>query len=376
MNGSIRKRGKNTWELTVEVGRDAGGKRLRKFTNVKGTKAQAEKKLRELLTSLDKGMPVSTDKISFGQWLSKWMAEYIIPNKRQRTIERYEGLINKHIAPELGHIGLIKLTPSEIRTLETKLIGKGMAPKGVELVHTVISGALKFALQEEVVWRNSAKSVTPPQVIRKEVEPPEIAKVKDILRLAEEEHHPLYPCLYVMAYTGLRRGEALGLRFQDLNLETGIISVVQTVVRSLHKGVIIEPTKTTYSRRNIDLDDGTVAVLRAHLGNQLLHRLELDGLYDDNGLVFPDPLGKPLNPMTLTRTFQTYATRLGLTSAKLHDLRHFHASVMLQHGQTLLLVSKRLGHASIATTGDIYGHLLPGWQKEAANAFAKAMREG
>ena len=87
MNGSIRKRGKNTWELTVEVGRDAGGKRLRKFTNVKGTKAQAEKKLRELLTSLDKGMPVSTDKISVGQWLSKWMAEYIIHNKREITIE-------------------------------------------------------------------------------------------------------------------------------------------------------------------------------------------------------------------------------------------------------------------------------------------------
>ena len=99
--------------------------------------------------------------------------------------------------------------------------------------------------------------------------------------------------------------------------------------------------------------------------------------YQDHGLVFPDGLGNPLNPTKLTRTYQSFAKRQGLQGAKLHDLRHFHASVMLQKaGQSLLLVSKRLGNASIVTTGDVYGHLLPGWQKEAANAFAKAMREG
>jgi len=304
------------------------------------------------------------------------MTEYIIPNKRQKTIERYEGLIRKHIVPDLGSLELTKLTPSEIRTLEAKLTSEGMAPKGVELVHTVISGAFKYALQEDLVWRNPAKAVTPPKVERREVEPPEIGRVKEILELAEKEGHPLYPCLYLIAYTGLRRGEALGLRHKDLNLETGLISIVQTVGRSIHKGVIIEPTKTTYGRRNVDLDDDTVAVLRAHIGKQLLNRMELEGAYQDHGLVFPDLLGNPLNPMALTRAFQSFAKRLGLVGAKLHDLRHFHASVMLQNGQSLLLVSKRLGHASISTTGDIYGHLLPGWQKEAANAFAKAMREG
>ena len=376
MNGSIRKRGEKTWELTIDLGRDAAGKRKRKFVNVKGTKGKAQEKLRELLISLDRGIPVSTQKVTVGQWLVKWMAEYIVPNKRQKTIERYEGLIQKHITPNLGRIELTKLTPSDIRTLEAKLTAKGMAPKGVGLVHTVISGAYRYALQEDAAWRNPAKAVTPPKVLRKEVEPPEIARVKEILRLAEEEEHPLYPCLYLMAYTGLRRGEALGLRHQDLNLETGLISVVQTVGRSLHKGIIVEPTKTSYSRRSVDLDDGTVSILRAHLGKQLLRRMELEGVYEDNSLVFPGPLGQPLNPMALTRAFQAYAKRRGLEGAKPHDLRHFHASVMLQNGQSLLLVSKRLGHASIATTGDIYGHLLPGWQKEAANAFAKAMEEG
>ena len=102
MNGSIRNRGKGTGELTVDLGRDSGGKRKRKFVNVKGTKTQAQQKLRELLTSLDKGIPIGSQKISFGEWLSKWMDEYVIPDKRQKTIERYEGLIQKHIAPVLG----------------------------------------------------------------------------------------------------------------------------------------------------------------------------------------------------------------------------------------------------------------------------------
>ena len=177
-------------------------------------------------------------------------------------------------------------------------------------------------------------------------------------------------------YTGLRRGEALGLRHEDLNLEAGTISVVQSLGRSLLKGLILEPTKTNAGCRSIDLDDGTVAVLRAHMGKQLLTRMELEGAYQDNNLVFPGPLGEPLNPMAVTRSFQSFAKRLGLEGAKVHDLRHFHASVMLQNAQSLLLVSKRLGHASISTTGDVYGHLLPGWQKEAANAFAKAMEEG
>lgn len=374
--GSIRERSKGHWEIRVEIGRSPDGKRKRKIIQFRGNKTEANKKLRELLTSLDKGRPIGTQKVTFGQWLSKWMAEYIVPNKRQKTIERYEGLIRKHITPDLGHIELTKLAPSEIRTLEAKLIAQGMAPKGVELVHTVISGAYRYALQDDLVWRNPAKAVTPPPVIHTEVVPPEIAIVKEILRFAEEENHPLSACLYLIAYTGLRRGEALGLRHQDLNLEAGVISIVQTVGRSLHKGVIIEPTKTTYSRRSVDLDGDTVAVLRAHIGKQMLHRMELEGAYEDHGLVFPDGLGRPMNPMTLTRAFQSFAKRLGLQGAKVHDLRHFHASVMLQNGESLLLVSKRLGHASISTTGDVYGHLLPGWQKEAANAFAKAMRDG
>ena len=292
------------------------------------------------------------------------------------TKEWYERAIKRHILPELGHIQIVRLTPGHIQAFEAKLSAAGMAPAGVELIHNIISGALKYALRMEVIWRNPAQAVTAPKATRTEVEPPDIVAVRRVLELARAEEHPLFPCLYLIAYTGMRRGEALGLRWQDVDLEAGAVSIVQTLSRSVECGLIFQLTKTTGGRRVIDLDDGTVAILRAHRRQQLLYKLQLDGAYQDNGLVYSGPIGGALNPMALTRLLKSLAKRLGLAGAKVHDLRHIHASVMLQSGQTLLLVSKRLGHASVATTGDIYGHLLPGWQKEAANAFAKAIEKG
>ena len=376
MNGSIRKRGKGSWELTIDLGRDASGKRLRKFINVRGRKADADHRLRELLSLTDKGIPLTTQKVTVLQWMHRWLADYVTPRARPKTAERYEGIIRKHVIPHVGQIELAKLTPTGIQALEAKLSAQGMAPAGVELVHTVLSGALKYALRMEVVWRNPAQVVTPPQVVRKEVEPPEIAAVMRILGIAKDEEHPFFPCLHLIAYTGVRRGEALGLRWQDTDLDGGTISIVQTLSRALRQGLIFQQPKTNSGRRRIDLDASTVSVLRAHRGQQLLHKLKLGGDHQDNDLVFADPLGAPLNPMALTRAFQAFAKRVGFVGAKLHDLRHFHATVMLQQGQSPVLVSKRLGHASVSTTMGIYSHILPGWQKEAASAFARAMERG
>ena len=183
MNGSIRKRG-NSWELTIDLGHDADGKRQRKFVNVQGTKAQAQRKLREFLSAYDKGVPLATEKVTLSQWMVKWLAEYIVPKRRQMTKERYERAIKRHILPELGHIQLVRLTPGHIQALEAKLSANGMAPAGVELIHNIISGSLKYALRMEVIWRNPAQAVTPPKATRTEVEPPDIAAVRRVLELA------------------------------------------------------------------------------------------------------------------------------------------------------------------------------------------------
>ena len=327
-----------------------------------------------MLAGADKGMPLDTNKVTVGEWLDRWLSEYVVPNTRQRTRERYQGAVRKHIIPHIGHIQLQKLAPMDIQGMEAKLLDMGLSTATVDLVHNVMSGAMKFAVRMEAAWRNPVQAVTPPTIIRKEVEPPDIPGVRRILELANTIEHPFFACFHLIAYTGIRRGEALGLRWQDVDLDAGVLSIVQTLVRA-NDGLLFQPPKTKSGRRVIDLDGTTIEILRAHRGRQMLLQMQVDGGYQESHLVFANPTGGPLNPMAVTRAFQSLALRTGITGVTVHDLRHFHASVMLQQGQSPVLVSKRLGHASVSTTMDIYSHILPGWQKEAANAFAQVMDE-
>ncbi len=376
MNGSIRRRSKGSWELCIDRGRDAQGRRIRKFVNVRGKRADADKRLRELLQAVDRGLPINLEKATVGEWMESWLTQKAPPNARQKTFERYRSIVRNHVSPKLGQVPLIKLTPAAIQELEANLSASGMAPAGVELVHRVISAACKYAVKMDVLWRNPAQAVTPPKVEQKEIKPPEIPGVKRILELAEQDGEPFFPAMHLTAFTGMRRGEVLGLRWSDVDLEKGALSVVQTLGRSLDQGLIFEGPKSKGGRRAIDLDSRTIAVLRAHRVRQLEHRLKAGGAFEDQGLVFCDALGNPLNPMALTRAFQRHAKRVGLTKVRLHDLRHFHASVMFQQGESPVLVSKRLGHSSVSITMDVYSHLLSGWQREAAEKFAQAMEKG
>ena len=249
-----------------------------------------------------------------------------------------------------------------------------MAPAGVELVHTVLSGALKYALVMEVIWRNPAQGVTPPRRPRKEFAAPEMDEVRKILSRGRDDNHPFYAAMHLIAYTGIRRGEALGLTWAVLDPIAATVIINRSVVRSHRRGIIIEPPKRDGSRRKIDIDEDTVAVLQAHKVRQLEHRLLIGQAHEDHDLVFPDAFGKPLNPMALTRAFQSLARKEGVPHTRLHSLRHFHASAMFEQGESPMLVSRRLGHASIKTTVDVYGHLFEGAQKKAADTFGQAMR--
>ena len=376
MKGSVRRRSVNSWELTIDLGRDAQGKRLRKFVNVSGTKRDAQRRLREMLVVLDKGIPFEDEKVTTAEWLRRWMSEYVEVNARPKTYERYLGIVERHINPRIGYLPLQKVSPSDIKGLESELSGQGMAASGVELVHTVLSGAFKYALGLEVVWRNPAQGVRPPKRPQRDTAVHEVDSVRRVLRKGRDEGHALFAALHLIAYSGIRRGEALGLRWSDVDLDEGIFTVNRSLVRTQRKGLVLQPTKTDRSRRRIDIDSDTIAVLKAHHVRQMEHQLMLAGSYEDKSLVFPDPLGRPLNPMALTRAFQGLAAKEGLNLTSLHSLRHFHASALFDQGESPLLVSRRLGHASIKTTVDIYGHLFEGAQKAAAEKFARAMREG
>ena len=374
MKGSIRKRGKDSWEINVDLGRDATGHRLRKFVNVKGKKSVAEKKLRDLLTKMDQGLPVQADKLTVSEWAEMWLRDHIEPARRQKTTERYRDVVKKHILPYIGHMAIQKIGPSDIKTLEADWLSQGMSKQGVVYSHRILNACLKYGVRMEVIFRNPAEVIEPPKIERKEITPPAPSKVKAILEKAEALKESLFPALWLIAYTGMRRGECLGLEWGNVDLAGQKISIVQSLVRSSEKGLLLQPPKTRASRRVIDIDSQTVEILNAHRLSQTESKFMLGSTYRDKGLLFPNELGEFLNPMALTRTLDKVNNALGISKIRLHDLRHFHASILIQEGSSPVMISQRLGHSSPSMTLDTYGHLMPGWQREAAESFAGAMR--
>ena len=374
MKGSLRQRTPGTWELTVDLGRDGRGKRRRKYQTVRGTKRMAQAKLRELLTAIDRGMEIPTERILLRDWLDLWMRERVAPNRRQRTVERYRSLIERHISPHIGHVELARLGPVHVQALETQL-SETMSAKSVNLVHTVLSGALKHALRMELIHRNPASLVSPPPIARRELSPPDMETVRAALDLARIERHHLYACIRLIAYTGLRRGEALGLLWDCVDFDMRRVFIEGSLVRSVDRGLILEPPKTHSAKRVVDLDVGTTEALADYSEAQGEIKSTMRDAYHDRGIVFAGAQGEWLNPMQLTRAVKRLGQRVGEPGMTVHSLRHFHASVALQTGQNIVVVSKRLGHSNVSITSDIYAHSLPGWQRQAADAFAAAMEE-
>ena len=310
MKGRIRQRSPGSWQVSFDLGRDATGKRLTKAVTIRGTKAQAERKLREMLTALDQGRnPVPAD-MSLREWLERWMAEEIVPPKRrQRTQETYRNAIDLHIVPYLGNLKLAKVGPSHIQQLENRL-SQRLSPNTVNKIHNVLSGAFKYALRMELVHRNPVALVSPPPVKPTEIPPPDIPAIRELLDLARSEGNVIYPVMHLVAYTGMRRGEAMGLRWRDIDFVERTLRVESSLVQA-RTGVIQEPPKTASGRRTVNLDAGTVQVLDDHRLRQEEMRERMGEMFIDQDWVFADELGDPISPKRFYDTVKRYGQRIG-----------------------------------------------------------------
>lgn len=382
MRGSIRKQGKESWRITVSLGKDPVTGRYKKYQEtVRGKKAEAEARLCELITQLEKGINVNPEKLTFGEFLDRWLAAYAETNVSARTLHDYETVIRYHIKPELGHVLLAKLHPAHLRELYAKLLregrkdGKKTAPKGlspayVRKVHNIIHEALGCAVKWELAYRNVADAVDPPRVTRREVVPLGEEELDRLFAAVKETY--LYVPTCIAAATGLRLGEVLGLRWQDVDLARGVITVrqAQKIGRkregdSITYCLTYDAPKTKTSRRALDIPPSLVELLKRHKLEQKKHKLAFGPAYQDNGLVCCLEDGGPIRNETFGSHFRKVAERAGL-GISFHGLRHCHASWLVRMGESLKVISARLGHSGIGITADYYSHLFPDAQKEAA----------
>jgi len=365
MQGHIRKRARDSWTVVLDLGRDpATGQRRRLWRAVKGTKRDAEALLVQLLHQRDTGIDQPPGKITVAQFFGRWLEDYAHPNTAPKTFKRYSEVVRLHLMPLLGAILLTRLRPLHIQEAYSRIREKGLSNRTVLHCHRVLRGALQHALRWQLIARNPADAVEPPRPDRYEIPALGPEQIGRLLQAGDETRHGAL--VHTALMTGLRLGELLGLRWQDADMDAQVLHVRQTCQWVNGQGFIFREPKTHRSTRAVALSPRTVDRLRRHRLQQLEERLVAGAAYQDRDLVFATALGTPLRQSDVRSVWLRIVSAAGLERVRFHDLRHAHATLMLQQGVHPKIVSERLGHSGIAITMDTYSHVLPGLQAEAA----------
>ena len=378
--GTIRQRKNGLWEAIVTIGRDPVTGKLKRVSFYAPTQKEVVKKAAQARADLTRGTFVAPEKLTLGAWLDTWLKVYKAPTTRPLTLSGYARIVKRHLQPALGHIQLQALKPEHIQHYCNDKARQGLDASTIRQHFRVLSNALRQAEKIGRVSRNVARLVDPPRVARKERSTLTIAQVRtDLLTAIQGDR--LAAAYVTFFLTGLRRGELLGLRWRDIDFETGVLYVRQILERVENPSgtgpkthlAFLEP-KTARSRRTVALPAECVTALRQHRARQAEERLRLGAAYQDHGLVFAQANGRPIDPYSMNRAFQTVLKRAGLPAIRLHDARHTYATWMLQTGVPLKVVSDQLGHTSIAITGDIYAHVTQEVAQHAASALDQAFK--
>ena len=375
MRGHIRKRG-NKWAVIVDVGLDQNGQRKQRWHSGFDTKGAASRALTEILGRVLAGAYVEPSKVSLSSFMREWL-EAARVSLRLSTWQSYRTNVEAYVIPRLGTTPLQAVTPAMLNNLYADLLASGRArqpgplsARTVRYTHTIIRKALATAVQWDRLTRNPAEQATAPRHHTPKMTCWTAEELRTFLKHVEDDR--LYAAWVLAATTGLRRGELLGLRWQDVDLDAlphGRIAITQALLAVRNRLSFSEP-KTRSSRRSVALDQWTQQALQVHRACQREERMET-GIRANNDLVFTREDGEPLHPDLFSRdAFQRHARAAGLPRIRFHDLRHSYATLALQAGVPAKVVSDRLGHSTISITLDTYSHVLPGLQEDAAEKVA------
>ncbi|MBD1371958.1 site-specific integrase [Hazenella sp. IB182357] len=374
MKGHVTKKG-SKWYFVLDIGvNPVTGKRKQKWFSGFKTKKEASKAMTEKIHELNQGIYMEPSKITLSEYLNRWLNDYAKTNCAPRTYQGYEYIIRDHLAPSsIGEVPLEKLKPMQIQHYYSEKLTKGrkdgtggLSARSVHHHHRLLHEALEHAVKWQLMQKNPSKAVTPPKPQKKQMN---VLTKEQIHLLLEASKGKWYHApIFIAINTGMRRGEIMGIRWQDIDFEKRIICISQTLQRIKGKGLTFRHTaKTDGSRRSLAVSNSIIDLLKTIQAQQKVIKLELSSHYQDSDLVFANLDGTPMDLDGLSREFARLVRRIDIPYVRFHDLRHSHATLLLQQGEHPKIVSERLGHSSIAITMDTYSHVMPNMQKEAAD---------
>ncbi|WP_327301713.1 tyrosine-type recombinase/integrase [Streptomyces goshikiensis] len=391
--GTIYQRKDGRWEAAGYV-LAANGTRRR--VRVYGsTRREAADKLAERIADSNRGFPVATADSTVGEYLTYWLGSVAVHRLRENTHTRYSACVRLHLIPGLGTKKIARLTTKDVRTFLDRLrttcqcctqsldterkqccaIGeccqKRLSPSTVTYLHSVLKSALEHAVREDELPRNVARNVKAATPRPRRFRPLTAGEARQFLAAARADRlHALYE---LALRTGLRKGELLGLHWEDLDLNGGAASIRRSLQRTRTGGLTHLPTKTRASERRIALPAECLRSLREHKDRQEEESETAGPVWSDSGLVFTTPTGRPLDPANLTRRFRSFLDRAGLRRIRFHDLRHSTATLLLEQGVDLVVIKELLGHAHIGVTAGVYAHVRLQLQRQAIDTLGHAL---
>ena len=380
MAGSMRQRGNNSWQLRVHAGRDdsTGRKRYVERT-FRGTKREASKALAAMVADVDQRPVGSGGKGTVAALCREWLA-HSSPSFSPKTVEITRMYIEDPIIPVLGSIPVAKLTPADLDRFYRQLLEVGRsrgpyAPATIRRVHGIIRRALTQGVRWGWITHNPAIDASPPRVPMRELKPPDPDQVARLFRVALESDPELATFIMLAASSGARRGELLALRWSDIDLDRGRLSIERGIVR-VGSDLIEQGTKTHQGRR-ISLDAGTLSALEDHHARATERANEAGSTVTSESFVFSHAVdgSTPWHPDSTSRAFRKICEQVGITGIRLHDLRHYVATRLLTAGVDVRTVAGRLGHRNPSTTLNVYSHFVPETDQEAAETLGRIFED-
>lgn len=356
MRGYITQRAKGSWSISIYLGKDPiTNKKKYKWYTVKGSKKEADRFLTEKLNEIEKGIFIDSKNMTLVEYMNYWFEQCCITKLSPTTYESYRRNIDKYIIPQLGNIKLSNLLPLQLQSFYN-ILSATLSNTSIVYIHRILHSALNQAMKWDLVVRNVADNVEVPKKNKYNATILNSEQLGKLIEVIKDTY--IYIPVMIAISTGMRRGEVLGLTWENIDLENATLRVVQAIYPT-QNGLVVLPPKTKTSIRKISLPPTLVAILKEHKNN----------CKNDNNYVCTLEDGNLVSPSSLNHRFKQILKDNNLPSIRFHDLRHSHASLLLSQGVQAKVISERLGHSNINITMDLYSHIYEATNIEVANNF-------